>query len=602
MESPEDVLAALSAELCGGGGRSVQSWTCGHVGIAINSQTESMALVTLGAYRIALLGRPRWIAGSHTETNINLVCQRFLDQYRSHGSSALAGLQGPFAIVVIDSEAREVLLAIDRFGISSLVYQADEQGIMFGSTCDVLRRHPRADHRVDPQGIYNYLYFNVVPGPTTIFRSQKRLLPGQFVTWSKGRTSVQRYWSMTFAEEQGSVSEFKPGFRQALRDAVQRDADGARSGAFLSGGTDSSTVAGLLASVQSAPAKTYSIGFAVPEYDEMEYARIASRHFGTEHHEYYVTPDDVVDVLPAIASAYDQPFGNASAVATYYCARLAKTDGVTRLLAGDGGDELFGGNTRYAKQYQLSLYDKVPAVVRRALIEPFLRSGAGSAAFPLVRKARSYVDQASRPMPGRYEGYNLIERLGPHNVFTPEFLSCVNRGAPLELIGETYEQFSHASPINQLLGIDLKFTLADNDLQKVTRMCELAGIDVAFPMLDEGVVALSGRLPANLKLRGRRLRYFFKEALRDFLPGEILVKQKHGFGMPVGAWLTQHQGLNAFARDCLSRLETREIIAPAFIDRLLREHLHVHPAYYGTMAWILMMLELWFQKHLPSSK
>jgi asparagine synthase (glutamine-hydrolysing) len=153
--------------------------------------------------------------------------------------------------------------------------------------------------------------------------------------------------------------------------------------------------------------------------------------------------------------------------------------------------------------------------------------------------------------------------------------------------------------INQMLGIDLKFTLADSDLPKVTRMCELAGVGVAFPMLDEAVVDLSARLPANLKLRGTTLRYFFKEALRDFLPHQVLQKEKHGFGLPVGAWITTHPGLSALAGDCLTSLKQRGIVAPAFIDRLLAEHLKVHAAYFGTMVWVLMMLELWFQKHAP---
>jgi asparagine synthase (glutamine-hydrolysing) len=132
-------------------------------------------------------------------------------------------------------------------------------------------------------------------------------------------------------------------------------------------------------------------------------------------------------------------------------------------------------------------------------------------------------------------------------------------------------------------------------------MCELAGIEVAFPLLDESLVEFSGILPAQLKLRGTQLRYFFKEALRDFLPDEILRKQKHGFGLPVGAWLTTHPGLKALAGDSLSSLKGRGIVAPAFIDRLLGEHLRTHAAYYGTMAWVLMMLELWFQKHPPAS-
>jgi asparagine synthase (glutamine-hydrolysing) len=151
-----------------------------------------------------------------------------------------------------------------------------------------------------------------------------------------------------------------------------------------------------------------------------------------------------------------------------------------------------------------------------------------------------------------------------------------------------------------MLGIDLKFTLADSDLPKVTRMCELAGVEVVFPLLDEDVVELSSRLPSNLKLRGTRLRYFFKEALRDFLPGEVLRKQKQGFGLPVGAWLTTHPGLRTLAGDCLSSLKRRGIIAPVFIDRLLGEQLRVHAAYFGTMVWVLMMLELWFQKHAAS--
>src|SRR4029453_16815832 len=141
----------------------------------------------------------------------------------------------------------------------------------------------------------------------------------------------------------------KDEFISLLQAAVRDASEHARSGAFLSGGTDSSTVSGMLARASDAPAPTFSIGFDVPGYDEMAYARIAARHFGCEQHEYYVTPGDVVDAVPRIAASYDQPFGNASAIPTYYCAKLARESGISRLLAGDGGDELFGGNERYAK-------------------------------------------------------------------------------------------------------------------------------------------------------------------------------------------------------------------------------------------------------------
>jgi asparagine synthase (glutamine-hydrolysing) len=595
--SADRLLARLGDELSGSG-FSAHAWHSRHSGLAVAGPPQAAALYASGVHSIAIFGHPRWIADNRAETDLGQVCRKFLEGYRARGAAALEALQGDFALVVIDSEAGEALLAIDRFGIRNLVYQADQGGLIFGSSCDVVRRHPGADQEVDPQAIYDYTYFHAVPGPKTVFRRQERLLPGHFMMWSRGgKCSVRSYWAMTFPEEAGSVSDFKPRFRQVLRDAVTRAVDGAECGAFLSGGTDSSTVAGLLGSVAGAPAKTYSIGFAVPGYDEMEYARIASRHFGTEHHEYYVTADDVVEALPAIAAAYDQPFGNASAVAAFYCARLAKSDGVTRMLAGDGGDELFGGNTRYAKQYLLSLYEKLPTPVRTGFVEPLLLSARWPTAIPLLRKTQSYVAQASRPMPARYDSYNLIDRLGPQIVFTPDFLSRVDLGAPLRLMDDIYAKYCSASLINQMLGIDLKFTLADSDLPKVTRMCELAGVEVAFPLLDEAVVELSGRLPAHLKLRGTGLRYFFKESLRDFLPREILRKKKHGFGLPAGAWLTTHPGLSALAGDCLSSLKGRGIVAPAFIDRLLAEHVRVHAAYFGTMVWVLMMMELWFQKH-----
>lgn len=594
--TPEWAFSALSEYLAHESGAPPRKWNSSSAAVFVTDRHTGSALVRCDGHTVAIAGRARWEDGSVVEDDIEAVCRLLVERYRLRGALALEGLKGEFAVALIDDEAREAMLAIDRFGIGNLVYQADDRALLFGSTCDLLLRHPFAATDIDAQSLYDYAYFHAVPGPRTIYRGQKRLLPGQFLQWSAKRCAVGTYWQMTFPEESGSVADFKGPFRQALSAAVEHAADGENCGAFLSGGTDSSTVAGLLGAVSTARAKTYSIGFAEAAYDEMEYARIASQHFRTDHHEYYVTADDVVKALPSIVAAYDQPFGNASAVAAYYCAAVAKADGVTRMLAGDGGDELFGGNMRYAKQYQLSLYWKLPAVLRNRLLEPLLLNGRSYIGFLPLRKLRSYVSQAALPMPMRYEAYNLIDRLGKDNVFTPAFIANVDAGVPSQLLRETHRNFDQASLINQMLGIDLKFTLADSDLPKVTRMCELAGVDVAFPLLDERVVELSGRLPARLKLRGTTLRYFFKEALSDFLPGQILRKQKHGFGLPVGPWITTHHRLSELVRDSLSSLKRREIIAPVFIDRLLDEHLKVHSSYFGTMAWVLMMLELWFQR------
>jgi len=167
---------------------------------------------------------------------------------------------------------------------------------------------------------------------------------------------------------------------------------------------------------------------------------------------------------------------------------------------------------------------------------------------------------------------------------------------------EVYEGVDAKSLINRMLGLDFRFTLADNDLPKVTRMCELAGVDVAFPMLHDDVIDYSLRLAPDQKLRGTRLRFFFKEALKDYLPAEILAKQKHGFGLPVGAWLQSHAPLRDLASDSLVTLRGRGIVRPEFIDKLLSDHLAAHAGYYGTMVWILMMLEGWFQRKVPAAR
>jgi asparagine synthase (glutamine-hydrolysing) len=381
-----------------------------------------------------------------------------------------------------------------------------------------------------------------------------------------------------------------------LRSSVRKAAEGQEVGAFLSGGTDSSTIAGILSEINSRPARTYSIGFEATGYDEMEYARIAAQHFSTEHHEYYVTPDDIVEAIPQIAAIFDQPFGNSSAIPTFYCALQAKADGVTKLLGGDGGDELFGGNVRYAKEYIFSLYEYLPPALRKQIVEPLVFGIPGGVNLPVISKARSYIEQATVPMPARTETYNLLGRYGHKEVFTSEFLADVDPGQPIELLNETYYQTHALSLINRMLSLDLKFTLADNDLPKVVKSCELAGVEVAFPFLDDEIVAYSAQLEPKLKLKGTKLRYFFKEALRGFLPNEIITKQKHGFGLPFGVWLQDHKPLQILATDSLRDLKSRNIIRADFIDKLLSQHLDEHADYHGTMVWVLMMLEQWYKQ------
>jgi asparagine synthase (glutamine-hydrolysing) len=357
-------------------------------------------------------------------------------------------------------------------------------------------------------------------------------------------------------------------------------------------------VAGMAALASGRTVSTYSIGFDAQGYDEMEFARIAARHFKTDHHEYYVTPEDLVRSIPAVAASFDQPFGNSSALPAYYCAKMAREDGVSKLLAGDGGDELFGGNSRYAKQRVFGLYEHVPSVLKQYLLEPLLGTRA-AAGFPLTRKAGSYVEQARVPMPDRLQMYNLVMRLGVAQVLTPGMMAQIDTGLPLQLQREVWYAHGPCSHLNQELAYDWRFTLAESDLPKVLGATRLAGVGVGFPMLDDALLAFSLRLPTGHKLKGMQLRWFFKEALRGFLPDDILKKKKQGFGLPFGVWANQTPALKALAKDALDGLVERGVVRADFVHDLLAKRLPEHPGYFGEMVWILMMLEQWLRSHTP---
>ena len=546
---------------------------------------------------VLLWGDVRFKNARHDQPDaIQNPAKFFLDHWLINSDQALSNITGEFIACISDDNQNQCMLAIDRLGTRSLAYQAVGEGVIFSTSQDALVRHPLATGQIHSQSIYDYIYFHMIPSPDTIYKDQYRLLPGECLTFRNREIQKRPYWNPVFIETSGrSFGELKSELRQLLQSSV-RDAVGSASvGAFLSGGTDSSTIAGILGEVTGKPAQTYSIGFAAQGYDEMEYARIAARHFSTNHHEYYVTPDDVVAAIPQIAEIFDQPFGNASAIPAYYCARMAKNDGLDRILGGDGGDELFGGNERYAKQHVFSLYEYLPAIFRKKILEPWAESVSGKTQQPLIRKMYRYIEQASTPMPARMETYNLLLQHGPDSVFTAEFLETVDTKYPALFLEQIYRRTHAKSLINRMLAYDWKITLADNDLPKVVKACELAQIDVAFPLISDELVEFSLQLKPNDKVKGTKLRYFFKEALRDFLPNEIITKQKHGFGLPFGVWLQEHAQLKALAADSLNDLKSRHFIRTDYIDTLLDQHLKEHASYHGTMIWILMMLECWYK-------
>lgn len=591
------VLDAMARPLVRFGG-SVLANSNPKAGLASAGRNGGLALSSCDGATIAWCGTPRAadpdLARRAEEAGL---ASAIVELWRRAPDAVCSQLAGHFSLVVVDGRTDSALLATDRCAVHPLWWWFGGAELVFGSSCDAIGAHPSVTLQVDPQAIHDYVHWHMVPGPHSVYREVQRLLPGSALLLRAGRIEVRRYWEPSFDEEDRTpLAELEAEFAGHLRRCVGRSLQpGRKIGAFLSGGTDSSTLSGILHEL-SGDADTYSIGFGAEGYDEMAYARIAARHFGTRHHEYYVTPDDVLDTIPRIAAIFDQPFGNASAVAAYHCARIAREDAIDILLGGDGGDELFGGNERYARQRVFAWYERIPSALRRSLLEPLVFGLPGGGTLPPLRKARSYIDQANTPMPARLERHNLLAHYGAEAVFAPDFLQEVDLVRPMRDLGEYYARCTAPSLINRMLALDMKITLADSDLPKVSGACDLAGVRAGFPFLDDEMLDFAARLAPRLKLRGGRLRWFFKHALRDFLPEQILHKTKHGFGLPFGVWLQTHRGLRDMAGDSLSALRARGVIRSDFADALLTHRLREHAAYHGTMVWVLMMLEQWFRK------
>lgn len=519
-----------------------------------------------------------------------------LDEYCIKGQIQPSALKNNFSLIIIDKATNEVTTLIDKFGIDHLFYTEINGAIIISNCLASLVAASPQSPAISNQAIYNFIDSHVIPSPLTLYENIYKLEPSQSISFTKTHTRKDIYWLPDFNETMPrNISELEEETRLALSRAVNNCGINNTTAAFLSGGLDSSTVIGYMA--RNNPDKkitTYTMGFEEAGYDETEYARIAARHFGTSLKSYYVTPDDVADAFSNVISACDEPFGNSSIIPAYLCAKFANNEGITTMLAGDGGDELFAGNERYAKQQVFEHYNKLPSIIKKRIIEPLLLNSSHYTKMQPFAKAKSYVEQATTPMPDRMERYNFINHFNAGTIFDLEFLKSVDQTLPMQQKREVYQRPGNATMLNRMLYMDWKFTLADNDLIKVNTACQLAGVKALYPMLDDNLVETSTRIPSSLKMRNGQLRSFYKASLKGFLPDEIIHKKKHGFGLPFGEWLKKSPKLQAQMYDNLASLKKRHYIAPAFIDNIIHTHkTQAAASYYGTMVWILAALEEW---------
>lgn len=567
-------------------------------GLGLSDKFARGMLLARDGLIVALHGRPRFKRADLARmASEQTAAEALLTGWRDESAGTLRHLTGSFALAVLQPDAGKAWLAIDPMGIERLCFAQLQDQLVFSTSAHAVASHPALGRQIDLQAVYDFFYFHTLPSPGTLYRNVEKLLPGEVLSYDQGRIGRRFYWTMDYTPESApDFPSLRTRFREQLTAGVKHCLGSSPTGAFLSGGTDSSTVVGTLTEVQGCPAETFSIGFDAAGFDEMEYARIAARRFASHSHEYYLKPADIVSAIPVISQHYDEPFGNDSAVPAYYCARLARQHGIQVMLAGDGGDEIFGGNARYAKQKVFEAYFQLPGFLRGGLIEPLAHLPYLSNHLPL-RKLKSYVDQANVRLPDRMEAYNFLHRSPLTDIFEGDFLAAVDPSSPSRQLREVYQRTSDPDPIKRMMHIDLKFTLADNDLRKVVTMCEAADMEARFPLLDDGLVSFSGHLPPDYLVRGLKLRWFFKEALRDLLPEEIITKRKHGFGLPFGPWSVSYAPLRELVNDSLTSLTRRGWVRKSYLEHIMHHQHNTHAGYYGGMIWVAMILEQWLESH-----
>ena len=538
------------------------------------------------------------------------VFHELLELFRKNGIEFLRRLRGEFALGVWDGSRETLHLATDRFRVQPLFYYRDEEKIVFASRMKGIVACLDAQSRlVNGKAVVHMAAFSVIPTPETIFNDVMKLPPGHVLSYCKGDMRIKPYWEISFdqeksADESDLAEELKSHFRDAVAVRVASEGTSRRIGTFLSGGVDSSTLTGVLTQIAEKPVKSFSIGFNEDKFNEISYARIAARAFGSEHFEYFVKPRDVLDAIPVLMESFDEPFANASSVPTYFCAKLAKENGIAVLYAGDGGDELFAGNQRYADQRLFDYYCEIPGWLRSLLVKPLVFALADASNVPLFLKAKKYIERASIPYPQRLTSYGFYKTFPMRDLLTADFLDSVGQEYdPDAAFHRCYYEAPAKTELDRQLYLDLKISISDNDLFKVTRMVDATGLAVRFPFLDHVLAEFAASVPARVKMRGRQLRSFFKKAYAELLPAEVRAKTKHGFGLPIPNWLRTDRDLNDLMHETVlsPRSVQRGYFRREALEKIIELHRNDETSFYGTVLWNLMVLEMWHRKWLEAS-
>ena len=517
--------------------------------------------------------------------------------YEEYGAACVDRFRGMFAFAVWDARRRRLFIARDRVGKKPLYYTLTPQGtFVFGSELKALLEHPEVERELDPEALDAYLTFGYVPDPLSIFRGIKKLPPGHHLSFEGGRVRVEQYWDFNYEvvearREEDYLDELRALLDEAVRIRLISDVP---LGAFLSGGVDSSAVVALMSRHSARPVKTFSIGFHEDSYNELKYARLTAKRFGTDHHEFIVTPD-VCHIVDELAWHFDEPFADSSAIPTYMVSKLAR-DHVTVALSGDGGDELFAGYTRYVVDRRRSGFARLPRFLRRGLMQGLSRR------LPHGARGRNFLHNVALDPLGRYiDSISTFTGLTKPLLYADEFSHRLGQG---ERATESFRDYARRAsprgPLDPLLYLDSKTYLPGDILTKVDRMSMAVSLEARAPLLDHKLIEFVVGIPAHLKMRGLETKHIFKRAVRGLVPDEILDRPKQGFGVPIQQWINQE--LQAYIRDTLTGRRARErgYFNSAYIDLLFAEHGRKRRDH-SAQLWTLFMLELWHRTFIDDA-
>jgi asparagine synthase (glutamine-hydrolysing) len=525
----------------------------------------------------------------HTASDTEVI----LRAYEMDGPACVSSLRGMFAFAILDGRARRLFLARDRVGIKPLHYAWDGRRLVFASELKAILEDPDVPRDLDLEALGEYLIHHYISAPRTIFLAIRKLPPAStlLLPLDGGRPEIARYWDLRFAPDPRiSEQEWIERLRAELADAVRSHmVSDVPIGAFLSGGLDSSTVVALMARASARPVRTFSIGFDEADFDELRFARQVAARYGTDHYELVVKPK-ALEALPRLVWHFDEPFADASAIPTYYVAKITR-EHVTVALSGDGGDENFAGYRRYARAAALAeMLDRGP----RRLLRALLRGAA--ALLPTGARGQAWAGLlGSRPLERyfRLMTYQRPETL--RRLLARDLAGLARMAAVPGPFARLAEASGAADYVSRLQYVDIQHYLPEDILTKVDRASMAVSLESRVPLLDHRLMEFLARMPASLKFRDGAGKWALKRAMASALPEPILTRPKMGFGVPLGDWLRGE--LRETARDLLlgPRFRQRGLFRPAEVARLLEEH-DSGRRDRSARLWALMVLELWMRE------